>query len=79
MIIHTFQKPRIQQLVLLGFGITVVIYALIVLIYVSSSYEIGLRSILSPEVVGEPRNAKPDRGPLIQAADRIVRVGDLPI
>ena len=78
MIIRTLKKPIVQQMLLLAFGISVIIYAMIVLVYVSSSYEIGIRSILSTDVIGQPRHTKPESGPLIQAGDRIVKVGDLP-
>src|SRR5688572_2654831 len=78
MIIRFLPHSRTQQMLLFAFGISVIIYAMIVLVYVSSSYEIGIYSILAREVVGEPRNVKPERGPLVQAGDRITRVGGLP-
>src|ERR1051325_2041988 len=79
MLTRNLLTPKVQKLLLMAFGISVVVYAMAVLIYVSSSYEIGILSILTPEVLGEPKNAKPEAdGPLPQAGDRIVSVGDLP-
>ena len=49
---------RLRQRVLLLAGAAVVGYALAVLAYVSSSYEIGIRSILNAKVSGEPVGIK---------------------
>src|SRR5438094_3187152 len=71
---------RITQITLFCIGGLVVIYAIVVLIYVSLSYQLGLRSVLNPNIIGEPHWVKaedPEHPP--QSNDTVVAVGDLEI
>ncbi len=68
-------KPNLLQFLLLGLGIGVVFYACFVLLHVSSSYDIGIRSVLTPQILGKPLNAK-DGG---DHQGLVVKVGNLPI
>jgi transcriptional regulator with GAF, ATPase, and Fis domain len=80
MFFHKFDKSHLRQFVLLALGISVIFYALFVLIHVSSSYEIGIRSILTPHIMGKPLNAKEGKqAHLPNSGDLIVKVGNLDI
>ena len=77
---YTFNKSIFRQFLLLALGIGVVFYATYVLVHVSSSYEIGIRSVLTPNIIGKPLNVKDgetDKGP--KSGDLILKVGDLRI
>ncbi len=69
---------RVRQVILLAAGGGIVCYALVVLGYVSSSFEIGVRSILNAQVSGEPVGIKPG-DPVPSSGDLIIEVGGLPI
>jgi transcriptional regulator with GAF, ATPase, and Fis domain len=65
----------LRQGMLLALGAAIVGYALVVLAYVSASYEIGIRSILSPRVSGEPVGIM-QNDPVPASGDTITKVGD---
>src|SRR6516162_8666776 len=74
---YTFNKSIFRQFLLLALGIGVVLYATYVLVHVSTSYEIGIRSVLTPNIIGKPLNVKDGNGP--ESGDLIWQVGDLGI
>ena len=79
MFLANLNKASISQLVYLAFGVGAVFYAVLVLIHVSDSYDLGIRSVLTPHLVGKPLGAK--REGLTEeprTGDRIKRVADLP-
>ena len=64
------------QVFMFGLGAGVVFYATCVLFHVSASYQLGIRSMLTPNVIGEPTNAK---GLVAASGDLILVVGDIPV
>src|SRR5216683_1336234 len=80
MVFYNFNKSIFRQFLLLALGIAVVFYATYVLVHVSCSYEIGIRSVLTPNIIGKPLSAKygkTDNGP--ESGDLIEKVGYLEI
>ncbi len=70
-------RSNIRQILLFAIGSGVVVYAICVLVHASSSYELGIRSILTPQVIGEPHAIEGDRlGVMPRSGDLIVTVGD---
>jgi transcriptional regulator with GAF, ATPase, and Fis domain len=69
----------VRQALLLGLGATVVCYAVVVLAYVSSSYDIGIRSILSTQVSGEVVGMKEGELTIPSSGDFITEVGEIKI
>jgi hypothetical protein len=68
------------QLILFILGSLTLFYAAIVLVYASSSYELGINSLFTPVVIGYSRgeDGREKIGDL-QSGDKIVKVGELPI
>src|SRR5262249_31531302 len=69
-------KHFLGKFLLLTLGAGVVVYALTVLVYVSSSSDLGIRSMLTPAIIGMPAHAeavdtKPITGDLV-----VVQAGD---
>src|SRR5258708_6702616 len=81
MVSYNFNKSIFRQFLLLALGIGVVFfYATYVLVHVSCSYEIGIRSVLTPNIIGKPLNVndgETNNGP--QSGDQILKVGYLDI
>jgi transcriptional regulator with GAF, ATPase, and Fis domain len=80
MVFCNFNKSIFRQFLLLALGIAAVFYATYVLVHVSCSYEIGIRSVLTPHIIGKPLSAKygkTDNGP--ESGDLIEKVGYLEI
>src|SRR5438128_612426 len=80
MFFQYFTKPNLLRFVLLSLGVGVVFYAFFVIIHVSTSYELGIRTILTPHLIDMPLNVKTDGkddGP--RAGDLIKKIGDYPI
>src|SRR5436190_2625921 len=73
-------KLNIRKATMLLFGGAMVFYAIFVLAYASATYEFGIGTILSTEVLGTPTGFI-DTGnyPPPNAGDTIVRAGDLKI
>ncbi len=64
----------VRRAILLALGACIVCYAIVVLAYVSSSYDIGIRSILGTQVTGEVVGVK-EGDPVPRSGDTITEVG----
>jgi hypothetical protein len=70
-------KINIRQIMLLMFGGCMVIYATYVLVHVSTTYRIGIGSVLTPQVLGTPTGfVDTKRFPPPKPGDLIVEVGN---
>ena len=68
------------QLALFALGGVILVYAIAVLVYASTSYEIGIRSILTPHIIGKARSeTKAENSEELSSGDKIVKIGDLKI
>ena len=77
---QVLDRLGVRQTLLFGLGAVGIIYAIYVLVHVSSSYQIGIQSMLTPTIIGEPQWASledTDHPP--KSKDTIVMVGDEPI
>jgi transcriptional regulator with GAF, ATPase, and Fis domain len=80
MFFYNHENSRVPQFLLFTLGISVLFYAIYVLIHVSASYEIGIHSILTPDIRGTPLNLREtEKGIAPSSGDRIVAVGNLKI
>jgi transcriptional regulator with GAF, ATPase, and Fis domain len=80
LVFRSLDKWRIQQIILFSLGFGALGYATIVLLYASSSHEIGLKSILALDIIGEPEfqnKSNLDISP--KSGDKIVKVGDVEV
>src|SRR5882724_166932 len=72
-------NTKAPQLLLFSLGMCMVVYAICVLVHVSSSYQIGIHTILTPEILAKPTNVKPeDDATTPDGIDhaRVVQIGD---
>src|ERR1700689_267011 len=60
MYFNKLSRIQIQQLLILLLGVIAFGYATFVFIHVSSSYDLGIHSILNANIVGRPLNVKPE-------------------
>jgi transcriptional regulator with GAF, ATPase, and Fis domain len=75
-VILSVNKFLFNRFALLSLGACAVVYSTCVLIYVSSTYEVGIGSILTPNIIGRPLSAKGGENDQIPASgDLITRLG----
>src|SRR4029077_17674884 len=77
MFYHLVDRHTVGRSFLFMLGGSMILYAIWVLVHASSSYELGIRSILTPNVLGDPSQPKGDDvGTMPKSGDLIHRVGD---
>jgi transcriptional regulator with GAF, ATPase, and Fis domain len=70
---------RPLQFLLFSIGMCVVLYAVCVLIHASSSYQLGIQTILTPQILGKPTNIRPEHALDGVESARIVEIGGRPV
>ncbi|MSQ94939.1 MAG: AAA family ATPase [Gemmataceae bacterium] len=79
MLFHQPNRTYISQFIFFTVGAGAVVYAVLVLIHVSSSYDLGIRSVLTPHLVAKPlRAVKNANDEIPNSGDRIKRIAGLP-